>query len=453
MSRLTQTGNDFIQKVRDAGVVGEGGAGFPAHVKFDTQADTLIANGCECEPLLYSDQHLMQQHSKDIVKAMQEAMSILGCSRGIIAIKKKYTDIAAEFRKAIGSTGIELAELDNFYPAGDEQILIHELTGKTIQPLGLPKDVGIVVTNVGSLVSVSNALSNIPVTSKLVTVTGEISNPSIVEVPIGTSIQECIDNCGGVTVTDPVVILGGPMMGRFVDNASDLATEVITKTTGGIIVIPRGHFLHEAATLSVAVMQKRASTTCIQCGMCTEICPRYLVGQGFETHRVMRAFAGGVDQGPHALQAVMCCECGVCELFACPMGLSPRRINVMLKNRFREEKIQYQGPRDIKPHQSDFRSFRKVPIPRLAMRTDISKYMELHPEFKGSYLPSRVQIPLQQHIGAPSQPVVKPGDKVQIGDCIADIPEGALGARIHASISGIVQSVDSSITIEGTQHA
>ena len=90
MSRLTQTGNDFIQKVRDAGVVGEGGAGFPAHVKFDTQADTLIANGCECEPLLYSDQHIMQQHSKDIVKAMQEAMSILGCSRGIIAIKKKY---------------------------------------------------------------------------------------------------------------------------------------------------------------------------------------------------------------------------------------------------------------------------------------------------------------------------------------------------------------------------
>lgn len=453
MSRLTQTEGDFIHMVRDAGVVGEGGAGFPAHVKFETKVDTFIANGCECEPLLYSDQHIMQQHAQAIVGAMQAAMSVVGASRGIIAIKRKYTEIATEFREAISATDLELAELDNFYPAGDEHILIHELTGKTIPPLGLPKDVGMVVANVGSLLSLSNALNGIPVTSKIVTVTGEIATPSIIQVPIGSSIQECIDHCGGATVPDPVVILGGPMMGRFIDNASELATEVITKTTGGIIVIPRGHFLHEAATLSLAVMQKRATTTCIQCGMCTEICPRYLVGQGFQTHRVMRAFAGGVDQGPHALQAVMCCECGVCELFACPMGLSPRRINAMLKTRFREEKIQYQGPRDIIPHQSDFRSYRKVPIPRLAMRTDIGKYMELHPGFAGDYSPARVRIPLQQHIGAPSLPLVKPGDKVQIGDCIADIPEGALGARIHASISGIVQSVDSSITLEGTQHA
>ena len=98
MSRLTQTEGDFIHMVRDAGVVGEGGAGFPAHVKFDTKVDTFIANGCECEPLLYSDQHIMQQHAQAIVGAMQAAMSVVGASRGIIAIKRKYTEIATEFR-------------------------------------------------------------------------------------------------------------------------------------------------------------------------------------------------------------------------------------------------------------------------------------------------------------------------------------------------------------------
>lgn len=453
MSKQIQTTNDLVEKIRNAGIVGEGGAGFPTHVKFAVQADILIANGCECEPLLYSDQYIMQTHAQEIVQAMQVVMNAIGANRGIIAIKKKYTSIAAEFEKAKANTNLELVELDNFYPAGDEQILIHEITGKTIAPLGLPKDIGAVVANVGSLASVSLALQGVPVTNKVVTVTGEVKSPSVLSVPIGSGIKECIDYCGGVTVSDPVVILGGPMMGRFIDDAKEFESQVITKTMGGIIVVPRGHYLHEQATLSLPVMQKRAATACIQCRLCTELCPRYLVGQGFETHRVMRAFSGGIDQGMGALQAVMCCECGVCELFACPMQLSPRRINVMLKERFREEKIQYQGPRDIIPSQQEFRGFRKVPTSRLATKTGISHYLELHPDFGGYYSPDRVRIPLQQHIGAPSVPVVNIGDRVNAGDCIAEIPEGALGAKIHASIPGVVTKIDNSITIEGARYA
>ncbi len=450
MSNHTLSNSEFLNKIREAGIVGEGGAGFPAHVKYDTQADMLIANGCECEPLLYSDQHIMKNSATEIVSAMQSVMSIIGAKRGVIGLKKKYTDVIGAFKKAIGTSGLELAELDNFYPAGDEQILIHEITGKTIKPLGLPKDEGIVVANVGSLFSVARAMDGIPVTDKVVTVTGEVATPSVVTVPIGTPIMECVEQCGGALVADPIVLLGGPMMGPFIDDPQQMSTEVITKTTGGIIILPRGHALHEAATLPVSVMQKRAATACIQCRLCTELCPRYLVGHGFETHKVMRAFSGGVDQGLGALQAMMCCECGVCELFACPMRLSPRRINQMFKERFREQNIQYDGPRDVLPTQTEFRSYRKVPTTRLAMKIDIERYLDIHPDFTGKLQTRVVRIPLQQHIGAPSVPVVSVGDQVSCGDCIAEIPEKSLGAKIHASIDGVIKNIDSSITIEGT---
>lgn len=449
MSRQKQTDIDLISLVREAGVVGEGGAGFPAHVKYDTKVDTVIANGCECEPLLYSDQHIMDSYPKEIVTAMKAVMTRTGASRGVIGIKKKYTEIARKLEQAISGTGIELAQLDNFYPAGDEQILIHEITGKTVPPLGLPKDQGIVVANVGSLFSVANALNKIPMTRKVVTVTGEVNRPSIIQVPLGTSILECIQQCGGFAVADPVLIIGGPMMGRFIDDSKAMADEVVTKTSGGLIVLPRGHYLHQAASLLPEVMQKRAATACIQCRLCSEMCPRYLVGHGFETHRVMRAFAGTTGFEIDAAQAMMCCECGVCELFACPMSLSPRRVNAFLKNRFRQQKVQYQGERKVNPGQSSFRDFRKVPTPRLAQKTGIGKYLDLHPAFSGEYLPGQVRIPLSQHIGAPSLPLVKPGEKVIPGQCIADIPEGALGAKIHASIAGEVISVNQFITIKG----
>ena len=326
---------------------------------------------------------------------------------------------------------------------------MHEVTGRTIPPLGLPKDVGALVANVGTLYTVSRAMEGWPLTQKHVTVTGEVAKPGIIRVPIGTSVAECVRQCGGPIVSDPVYILGGPMMGRFVDTAEAMEESVITKTSGGIIVLPRGHYLHECATLSLHEMQRRAATACIQCRYCTDLCPRYLVGHGFETHKVMRAFGGGADVAMGALQAWLCCECGVCELFSCPMRLSPRRINALLKQQFRAKGVQYTGPREVKPEQSALRSFRKVPVPRLAEKIDIGGYMDLHPEFEGQYAPESVRIPLQQHIGAPAVARVAVGAKVASGDLIGAIPEGKLGANVHASISGVVTEVGDFITIKG----
>ena len=439
----------LLRRVREAGVVGEGGAGFPTHVKYDAQVETVIANGCECEPLLYTDQHIMHRHAGEIVAAFKAVKAAMGAGRGIIAIKRKYTEVAGRLEEAIVGTGIELAQLDNFYPAGDEHVLMHELLGRAIPPLGLPKDVGAVVSNVGTLYSVSRAMNGHPVTHRAVTVTGEVARPSVLTAPVGAAAADCIDACGGPVVSDPVYVLGGPMMGRFVDDPEEMRRTVITKTGGGLIVLPRGHYLHRMATLSVHEMQKQAGAACIQCRYCTDLCPRHNIGHSFETHRVMRAFGGGMDTAMGVLQASMCSECGVCELFACPMRLSPRRINAMFKGKFKLEGLKYEGPREIVDSQSILNSFRKVPTTRLAIKLDLLKYMDIHPEDGGALTPGSVCIPLHQHTGAPAVARVRPGDVVKAGDLIGEIPEGALGARVHASLSGTVTDVGSAISIKG----
>ena len=121
--------HELLRCVREAGVVGEGGAGFPAHVKYDAQVQTVIANGCECEPLLYTDQHTMRGHAPEIVGALQAVMAAMGAARGIVAIKRKYAAIAEVFTQALAGTGIELAQLENFYPAGDEHVLCTSCSG------------------------------------------------------------------------------------------------------------------------------------------------------------------------------------------------------------------------------------------------------------------------------------------------------------------------------------
>ena len=335
-----------------------------------------------------------------------------------------------------------------FYPAGDEQTLVREVTGRSVPPLGLPLMVGAVVANVGTLVSVAHALDGKPVTHKFLTVTGEVKKPGIVCVPIGTPLSACLEAAGGPTVSDPVFVLGGPMMGRMVDNADAFAKEVVTKTSGGLIILPRGHYLHRNATTPLNFMRRRAASACIQCRSCSELCPRHLLGHPFETHRVMRAFGSNAELTAEAGRlALLCCDCGVCEHVACPMGLSPRRINQAIKNELRAAGMKYEGSRDVNEAYTQWREFRRVPVPRLVNKIGISRYMELPTNDLGALSPAEVRIPLRQHIGAPAQAVVKAGDRVKCGDVIGEIPEQGLGARIHASMDGVVKSVDGAVVI------
>jgi Na+-translocating ferredoxin:NAD+ oxidoreductase RnfC subunit len=438
----------FLAAVKDAGIVGEGGAGFPSHVKYAAEAETVIANGCECEPLLHTDQHHMLHHADRIVSALCLLKDAAGAKRGVIALKRKYAEATEILKTAIGSKPLEIFLLDNFYPAGDEQVLVREVTGRTVPPLGLPLQVGTVVANVGTLVSVSHAMDGVPLTHKYLTITGDVANPGIVRAPIGTPLSACLAAAGGATVSDPVYVLGGPMMGRVVDKAETFVQEVVTKISGGLIVLPRGHYLHVNATQPIDHLRIRANAACIQCHMCSDLCPRQLIGHPFETHRVMRAFGAGAELTAESGKlALMCCDCGVCEHFSCPMGLSPRRINQAVKNELRARKIAYDGTREVDEGRTLWREYRRVPVPRLAARIGIDRYMNLPTADLGELSPAQVRIPFRQHIGALAKAVVKPGDKVSRGDVIGEIPAEAIGARIHASIDGWVTSIDGAVVV------
>ncbi len=438
----------LIQAVLNGGIVGEGGAGFPAHVKYNAEADTVIANGCECEPLLHSDHHIMAHHTQSMLRGLRALGDAVGAKRTVLGLKKKHTDIIPMLQEAAKSYNIEVFLLDDFYPAGDEQILVREVTGRSVPPLGIPLHVGTVVANVATLMHVDEAMQGKPITEKTITVTGEVRNPSVLNAPLGTPIVSLLEACGGILPAKPVFVMGGPMMGPVVVGMENLKKHVVTKTTGGIIVLPEGHHLHKNATLDKDFMRRRAASACIQCRMCSDLCPRNLIGHPFETHQVMQSFGSGTELvSEKAKQAMICCECGACEQFACPMGMSPRRINQAVKASLRGAKINYEGSREIRESNITMREYRKIPSKRLAARLGILQYLYLETPYLGKLNPKEVRIPLHQHIGAPSVACVGVGAKVRCGDLIGDIPEKALGAKIHASVSGTVTAVDTHVTI------
>jgi RnfABCDGE-type electron transport complex C subunit len=446
----------IVQKVKDAGVVGAGGAGFPTHVKIAAcpepgrraQVDTVIANGAECDPLLRSDQQLMANRAPEVIEGLRLVMRASGAEKGVIALKREYTGAVAALQRAIPQgENISLHLMESHYPAGDEFVLVYEVTGRLVPETGLPLHVGCIVQNVGTLFNIARAQKGIPVTHRLLTITGAVNEPKTLNLPIGTSIGEAVAWAGGIkiprwsarTEKDYAVVVGGPMMGWL---ARDLS-EPITKTTTGLIVLPRNNVVVRYLGRPLGSWVKRGRSTCDQCRDCTDLCPRYLLGHDLEPHKVMRSINYGLTE-PTAIvtAAVLCCECRLCEAYACPLELSPMAYYKEIKRQLAAQgwKNVVHKRSELTPH--PMREYRRVPMERLVARLGLSEYEECScPLDEREYRPRRVTIPLKQHIGVPSQPVVKTGDRVQHGDLIAQIPEGKLGANIHASISGRVEEV------------
>ena len=184
---------EIAAAVQAAGVTGAGGAGFPTHVKFRAQAEIVLANGAECEPLTHVDKQLMIHHAPQVVAGLRAAIRATGAERGIIGVKAKSKEAIASLRRELqGAEDITIAELGNFYPSGDEQVMVYDVLGRIVPEGGIPLDVGVVVNNVETLYNVSQALEGRPVTHKYVTVIGEVARPVTVRVPIGVSIGEVI---------------------------------------------------------------------------------------------------------------------------------------------------------------------------------------------------------------------------------------------------------------------
>ena len=436
----------LLEQIKEAGIVGGGGAGFPAHVKLNCTVEYLIVNAAECEPLLRTDRWLMIHKAKEIVAAAGMIGDMVQAGKRYIALKETYSEEIASLEAAIKDLGssVRLYRIKNFYPAGDEQIMVCDITGRTVPPSGIPLDVGAVVSNLATVYSIFNAAQGQPFTDKYLTVTGAVGGPCIVRAPLGTPFTECLSLAGGSPLSSYHVIAGGPMMGKCYD-MKEAAGLTVTKTTSGYIIVADDTPLVKQHDIPVSVTLKRAKMCCIQCSCCTQMCPRYLTGHPIKPHMIMRRLAYAqspqdVLEDEHVKQAMICSECGLCETYACPMGLQPRQVNIYIKNLLRQNMYRYQKPSGTFT-QLEERNWRKAPSKRMAIRLGVDPYYDYHIDRLVTAEPDFVRISLRQHIGAPNVPKVQPGAKVARGQLIGGIPEQALGANIHASISGTVTQV------------
>lgn len=431
------------EKIFNAGVVGAGGAGFPAHVKAKSKVEFVLANGAECEPLIHKDYELMLNFPEEIVRGLELLIESISAKKGYFGIKEKNTKaISVVSQHLNGKT--ELTKLGDFYPSGDEFELVYEATGRLIPPAGIPLDIGCVVNNVETLYNISQAEKDIPVTKKIICVAGAVKNPSSFFVPVGTSFKDVINFAGGPKVKDFGIFVGGVMMGKLTFDMD----EVITKTTAGLIILPKDHYLIKRKNQPEQNWHRIGKSACDQCSYCTEFCPRYLLGYQVEPHKVMRSL-GFTKTGASVWNqmAELCCSCGLCTLYACPEDLYPKEACDKAKVEMKEAGIKFIQQKPVKVH--PIKEGRRVPLKQLIIKLKLQEYDHEVPFSQKEIKVGSVQIPLLQHIGNPSSPIVKKGEFVKEGQMIAEAVEGKLGANVHASIKGKVTNVtDKFITIE-----
>jgi Na+-translocating ferredoxin:NAD+ oxidoreductase RnfC subunit len=429
---------NIVEKVRQAGVVGAGGGGFPTHVKLGAQAETVIANGAECEPLLHKDAVIMEESAAELVRGMQLAMEATGAKEGVIGVKGKKKRAVETVGAACEGTNVRLQVLGDYYPAGDEYDLVYNVTGKLIPPGGIPINVGVVVNNVETFVNIAAATDDKPLTHKMLTIAGAVNSPATLRVPIGTSFRECIEYAGGLTTNDPVLVIGGLMMGTHTD---DLDTPV-TKTSTGVVILPRTHHVIERKLKPNKVQAKIGKSACDQCRYCTEYCPRFLLGYAVEPHQVMRTLSFTETGADYFNQwAAMCCSCGLCTLYACPEDLFPKEACDDSKKVMRAQQVKWNGPMNPKPH--PMLDGRRVPIKTLAKRLHVLDYDLPAPLVTREISPNRLVLPLKQSAGTPCLPKVNAGDRVTAGQVIGEPAPNALGAILHAPMAGTVREAGS----------
>lgn len=428
------------------GIVGAGGAGFPTYAKLNENAETLILNCAECEPLLRLHRQLLEKYAQEIVETFHLIGQAVGAKELVIGIKKAYTKTIDALNGVIGAyPEVRLGLLDEVYPAGDEVVLIYEVTKKVVRPGGLPIEQGVAVFNVETVYNAYRAINqSTPVVDKLVSVVAEVDHPVTVRVPIGTTIEDTVKLAGGITTKNPVYFIGGPMMG-FIGSGS----LPVTKTTNAVLVLPEEHLIVQKKRKKTSIDLKRAAACCCQCSMCTDLCPRNRLGHPIQPHLFMRAATCKDVQEPNIfVNTMFCSSCGLCEMYSCMQGLSPRTLMAEYKaglraNGLRPPKVE---AKQVGPE----REYRKVPMERLMARLDLTKYNKEAPLDESVVPVSKVKIMLSQHIGAPAAAIVKQGDKVTKGQMIAE-PAKGLSVGIHASIDGVVSEVTDKYVIIETQ--
>jgi len=306
--------------VRDAGVVGLGGAAFPTHVKLsppeDAEIDTIIANGAECEPYLTGDHRTMVEHPERVHFGLRVMMHALDVERAVIGVEENKPDAIEALRRTIpDDLDISVVSLRAKYPQGAEKMMIKSILGREVPSGGLPLEVGVVVQNVGSISTIARVFeSGYPLVERIVTITGPgVRRPSNLTMPVGTRIADAIEFCGGLTEDAERVVFGGPMMGNA---QADLDTPILKGTTGIVV-------------LTEATAATGPQYPCIRCGRCLQACPVFL--DPADLGQLARA---GQFEEMTELDLDDCMLCGSCA-YVCPSNIPLTQLIAAGKNQVR----------------------------------------------------------------------------------------------------------------------
>lgn len=299
-SNLTE--DQIVEKIKEAGIVGEGGAQFPTHVKYVLQGhkiDTFIINGTECEPYLTSDYILMKERATELFKGILIINKVLKASDIVLSIEEQNKDLLSVFTPLLNSAEykqIRVKILPNEYPQGGELQLIKSVTGKELLRGVLPRDNGIIVSNAGTVYSVyKSVVEQKPLVERIITISGEESKRiGNLEVPIGTPISHILQSQGLPGIPDEdILVLGGPMMGK---NVVDISAP-ITKGSSGVLLFKK---------------KRIKRNNCISCGYCVDVCPMHLMPMKFEEN-----YRKGRYSQLEKYSLSQCIECAACE-YICP---------------------------------------------------------------------------------------------------------------------------------------
>ncbi len=304
------TEQQICEAMRNAGIVGMGGAGFPTRVKVEpnpkSPKTTMIVNGCECEPYITCDYRIMLEWTKQIIAGVKLAQKASGCKEVFFAIEDNKPKALEVMQQALaGESNIKVVPVKTKYPQGGERQLINSVLKKFVPTGGIPPMIGVLVMNVATCAAVAEAvIEGTPLTHRVVTVTGEaITKPGNFYVPIGTTVGKLIEHCGGLTQKAARVIMGGPMMGIAI---ADLDTPT-TKATGAVTVLTKEQ-------IGKAKFEQR-QTSCIHCGRCLTVCPENL-----NPTKIAHAIKNGMMDVAKSYYMTACIECGCCT-YICPANI------------------------------------------------------------------------------------------------------------------------------------
>ncbi len=419
------------------GIIGAGGAGFPAGSKLNAKADTIILNCAECEPLFKLHRQLLATYTHEIMTALGYVKEAVGANQVIIALKPSYKEAIDRVNYYLPSfPGYRISLLPKVYPVGDEIILIYETTGKVVKPGKLPITEGVIVYNVETMLNTYYAVKEDKnVTEKYITITGEIKNPGTFKVPVGITVKEAVALTGGEKSNDCMYLGGGLMTGNIVQ-----PNDPVTKKLNAVLVLPKNSSIIQKRLSNSNIDIQKAMSICCQCRSCTDLCSRHQLGYPIEPHLFMRAVTKGMSSDTEAvLNANYCSQCGLCEMFSCPQDLSPRSLIAKAREELRKNKVPpIENPKftGVAPD----REYKQVQMTRLRSRLGVTGYYVPATLDEKDVKVNEVKIMLNQHIGPPAAAVVKEGDKVTKGQLVGTTA-GKLGSDVHSSTDGNVVSV------------